>query len=249
MRRSVLNFIGLPLLLAVWQIVFWLKLCNPTLLPSPSAALGRLWEILVTGNVMPDLGVTLLRMVIGFALAAVLGVAAGLLMGAYQPLYRVLAPVVDFFRSLPVTACYPVFVLLAGVNHASKSLMVFAAALPIIMLNTSYGVRGVSPIRAQMARLFGASTPQVFLHVTIWEAAPQIWIGLRTAFSLAMVVEIVAEMFAGTQHGIGQRLFEAFNTYRTDELYALILLTGGLGYLMNLAFALTERRLLHWSAK
>lgn len=249
MHRSLLSFIGLPLVLAIWQIVFTLKLCNPTLLPSPGAALGRLWEILVTGNVFLDLGTTWLRMAAGFVLAAVLGVVTGLMMGAYQSLYRVLMPLVDFARSTPVTACYPVFVLIAGVNHASKSLMVFAAALPIIMLNTSYGVRGVSPIRAQMARLFGASTPQVFLHITIWEAAPQIWIGLRTAFSLAMVVEIVAEMFAGTQHGIGQRLFEAFNTYRTDELYALILLTGGLGYLMNLAFALTEQRLLHWNDK
>lgn len=248
-KQLVLSSAGLILSLGIWQLIFSFELLNRTLLPSPSAAFERLWQIVITGNVLPDLWITLARMMVGYVLAALLGVLIGLAMGSSQFLYQGLSPLIDAVRSTPVTACYPVFVLLAGVNHASKSLMVFAAALPIIVLNTAYGVRQASPIRAQMARLFGANTMQVFLHITIWDAALQTWIGLRTSFSLALVVEIVAEMFAGTKYGIGQRLFEAFNTYSTDELYALIILIGIIGYVLNLAFVVTERRLLHWTAK
>jgi NitT/TauT family transport system permease protein len=124
--------------------------------------------------------------------------------------------------------------------------MVVAACVPVIILNTAYGVQRRKIVRTQVAQLFGASRLQLLREIIFWEALPQTLIGMRVAISYAVIVEIVCEMFMGTQRGLGQRVFEAYNTYSIVDLYAIILLVGITGYAINKAFVMAEQRMVHW---
>lgn len=240
------QWIGPVAVLGIWLAASTLGVVNPTLLPSPLATIAHLWHIVSTLNIARDFTETMARMAIGYSVAALVGIPVGILLGASRRVYASMEVVLEFFRSLPVTTLYPLFVLLFGIGHESKIAMVIAACVFVVALNSAYGVMHASQARIQVARVFGASRWQVFRDVIFFESLPQTIIGLRVAISYALIVEVVCEMFMGAQRGIGQRVFEAYNTYDTVELYAIILLVGLTGYAINKLFASMERFLIPW---
>ena len=95
----------------------------------------------------------------------------------------------------------------------------------------------------------GVSRWHVFKDVMLMESLPQTFVGLRTGVSMSLVIVIVAEMFIGSETGLGHRIIDAQQVFNVKDMYTSILITGALGYLLNLAFLLTEQRLIHWSGK
>lgn len=241
--------LGFASILIIWQLASTFKLLEPSLLPSPLDTFKTFFRILFSGNVLPDIRDTLVRMFIGYGLAAIIGVSLGMIIGLIKPLYESFEGIIDFFRSIPVTTLYPVFVLIFGIDHMSKIGMVFWACFFVITLNSAYGVIQSSKVRIKVAKLYGASPIQVFRWITFYDALPQTLIGLRVAISFAIIVEILCEMFMGSEFGIGQRVTEAFTTYAIAELYSLIILSGLLGYLLNRIFVYLEKRLVPWVGK
>lgn len=245
--RLLLPLIGPAAVLLVWHFAYSREWANRTLLPSPWATLGRLFNLLANGEILPDVAATAGRMFVGFALATVVGICVGLAMGCCRPLYDSMAFLVDFSRSIPVSTTYPIFILAFGLGSMTLIAMVFISSVFIIILNAAYGVGQTHPVRLQMAKLYGASRLQTLRWVVIFSAMGQTLIGLRVSLSLALVVEIVIEMFMGAQLGVGQKLFEAYSTYATETLFALVLLIGVVGYALNIAFVLLERELMKWN--
>lgn len=244
-----LRWAGPLVIVLTWIVATRVGVINPALLPDFFQTLAQLGRLVFTGDILRDFGESMARMGVGFSLAVLIGVPLGVLIGYFTPLYQTFEIPLDFFRSLPVTTLYPLFVLLFGIGHSSKVAMVVAACVFVIVLNTAYGVMQRKVVRSQVAILFGASRLQLLREVVFWEALPQILIGLRIAISYALIVEIVCEMFMGTQKGLGQRVFEAYNTYFIAELYAIILLVGVTGYVINKLFVLGESRAVHWVGK
>lgn len=241
--------IGPVLLVLVWDGVYRLQLFTPTLLPGPVASFTEAFELLSTGDIVPDIVETLWRTMLGYLSACLIGMLLGLAIGSFRSLYVSLEFLIDFFRSLPVTTLYPIFVLFFGIGSGSKIAMVFAASVFVVTLNSAYGVLRASPVRREMARLYGASRAKILWSVTLPEALPQTLIGMRVALSYSLIVAIVTEMFMGTQIGLGQRVFDAYTKYATAELYAVVLITGVLGYLLNQCFVWGERRLVGWASR
>ena len=244
--RALFPILGVAILVLVWALVSWAGIVNPVLLPGPNVVLFKAYELLTSGDLTPDLRFTLTQMLTSFGLAALGGTALGLAMGSFKPVYRATIPLLDFFRSVPVTSLYPVFVLTLGIGALSKLAMAFVAAVWVVALNTAYGVQHCSPVRTQMATLYGASRRQVFLLVRFFETLPQTAVGLRVALSYVLVVEILAEMFMGSALGLGQRLTDAYTKYRIAELYAVILIIGLIGFGANRLFQTVEQRIIHW---
>jgi NitT/TauT family transport system permease protein len=240
---------GFVVVLIIWQFVHSLSLLEPTLFPSPKNTFETLFNIIGTGNILLDLSVTIIRMLVGLGLAVFFGVLFGLSIGLIKPLYESAEGVIDFFRSIPVTTLYPIFVLLFGIGHSSKIAMVFWASFFVITLNTAYGVIQSTKIRRKVAKLYGASNIQIFKWITFFDALPQTLIGIRVAISFSLIVEILCEMFMGSEYGIGQRITESFTTYAIPELYALILLSGILGFSFNRLFVVFEKKLVPWIGK
>lgn len=250
-KQSLFRFLrGLvcPLaLVLVWDLAHRFGLADPSMLPSPYTTFVEIVTLIGSGSILPDLGMTVLRMAVALAMATVVGVALGLVVGAVKSLYDIALPLMDFVRSTPVTILYPVIVLLLGVSHASKIAMVFLGCVFVIALNTAYGVMQASQTRMQMARVYEASRWQMFRWVLFYDSLPQTMIGLRVSLSYALIIEILCEMFMGSQYGLGQRVTEAFTTYAIAEMYALVLIVGALGFLMNRGFVAFERKIVPWS--
>lgn len=236
-------------LLAVWWIAHATGLVNPRLLPSPIRTLGSVVENLAGGGMLADLGQTLGRTLAAFAIAAVFGVPLGILVGASERTYRSLEFLIDFFRSTPATAMFPLFMIIFGLGDLAKISVAAFSAWLIVLFNVAYGVMNSRRTRMMAARVMGASRMRVFRDVTLYESLPQTFVGLRTAVSLALVVIVVAEMFIGSENGLGKRIIDSQITFDMPQLYGTILVSGALGYGLNLFFLAAQSRLVHWTGR
>lgn len=233
----------------VWYAIYCLNIINPLFLPSPHAVIEELLHMTFDIGVWRDIGASLWRILLGFLLAAGVGVPIGLLMGYYKTVYSALELLVDFFRSLPALAIFPLLMFFFGIGDTAKiATTVFACSL-IISVNATYGVTNSRRTRQIVASLMEANPREIFLKVILMDALPQVFVGFRTSLSLAVVVIVVTEMFIGTSWGIGHRIFEAQLTYRVTELYASIIIAGLIGYGLNKSFVAAERKMVHWSGK
>jgi ABC-type nitrate/sulfonate/bicarbonate transport system permease component len=233
----------------IWSLVTWLKLVDPVLLPSPLATFRTLWQGMVDGKLGVDFLKTVMRTIYSTAIAAVIAIPLGILLGSSEKLYRSVEFLIDFFRSTPASARFPLFLVLFGVGDRTKiSVAAFGAAL-VILFNVAYGVMNARKTRLLAAKVMGASRLRVLFDVMLKESLPQTFVGLRNGVSLALVIIVVAEMFIGSTDGLGQRVFEAQQLFDMPGMYAAIFAAGALGYTLNLLFLLIERRFVHWAGR
>lgn len=243
------TFIGPILLIVIWAVVAQLQLIDKFFLPGPFTTIGKLTQLLGSGAIVGDLISTLERVVLAFIIALVIGLPLGLLLGRSEKIYRSVEFIIDFFRSTPATALFPLFLLVFGITDKSKIAVAAFASMLIIIFNTAYGVMHAKKSRVLAAQIMGATKAQIFRWILFWESLPQTFIGLRSAISLSLVIIVVTEMFIGTTSGLGRRIIDAQITYEIPTMYATILLAGVVGYLLNLFFIAVEKRFLHWSGK
>ncbi len=237
------GFIGL------WWLAVLLRLADPVLLPSPLETFNDTAHAFTHGPLLHDLWRTVTRTVLAFLVACAIGVPLGLLLGAKENVYRAVEFVIDFFRSTPASALFPLFLILFGVGEGTKiAVAAFGAAL-VILFNAAYGVMNARRTRLLAARVMGARPLRVLFDVLLWEAMPQILVGMRSGVSLALVIVVVAEMFIGSTDGLGQRVIIAQSLFESALMYGVIFVAGALGYLLNLAFLLAEKRFVHWAGK
>ena len=192
-----------------------------------------------------DVVPSLLRMGAGYAIAVVLGIALGLLLGMSRSARRAAAPIVEFLRSIPPPALLPFAILVIGVGNSMKvAIIAFVCVWPIL-LNTIAGVTGVDPTLRDTTQVYGIDTRDRIWRVMLPAASPQIFAGMRTSLSLALIMMVISEMVAST-NGIGYFVLEKQRTFAIPEMWSGILLLGILGYALNGIFVLIERRLLRW---
>jgi len=237
---------GIIVLIGLWCLLSFPKLVDPLYLPTPAAVMKEFWASLSAGLLLKHAGATLYRLVVGFVAGAVIGVPVGLLMGYSQRIYRALEALVEVFRAIPVIALFPLFLIFFGLGNQSKfSIAAWSSSL-VILLNTMYGVQHSSALRRMVARSLKASEWQIFWKVVLPDALPEMLVGLRTGVSIALIVVLMTEMFLGTSRGIGQMIYNAHLMYDTPTMYLGIMMSGMMGYLLNLVILWSERQLVHW---
>jgi ABC-type nitrate/sulfonate/bicarbonate transport system permease component len=240
---------GVLVVIVGWALLHASRAVDPVLLPSPGEAFVAFWKGLSQGTLWADFWKTIVRTLSSFAIALLIAVPLGIVLGASRKLYESIEFAIDFFRSTPASAMFPLFLVIFGVGEKTKiAVAAFGAAL-VILFNVAYGVMGVRKQRQLAARVMGAPRWRVLTDVTLLEAMPQVFVGMRSGVSLALVIIIVAEMFIGSTDGLGQRVMNAQMIFDMPEMYAAIFAAGLLGYAMNLVFILAERRFVHWGGK
>jgi len=249
LRRFAQIAIGPVLLLVVWYLAGVLGLLNTRLIPPPGATLAETWRALTEGTMLHDLMQTLNRVLAAFAIAAALGVPIGIVIGANERIYRSAEFIIDFFRSTPATAMFPLFMLIFGLGDQGKIALAAFSALLIIVFNVAYGVLNARKTRILAARSMGAGRVRIFADVIFLETLPQTFVGLRAGISLALVVIVVAEMFIGGMDGLGHRIADDQMSYNLKDMYGSLLLSGALGYSLNYAFLLIEKYFVHWAGR
>jgi NitT/TauT family transport system permease protein len=244
-----LPLIGVALLIFVWYVAVWVRVVDPLLLPSPFRTFQAMWSGMTGGKLGHDFMRTVERTTAATLIAAAIAIPSGIVLGASEKLYRSVEFVVDFFRSTPASAVFPLFLVLFGVGDKTKIYVAAFGAVLVILFNVAYGVMNARKTRLLAAKVMGASRLRVLTDVMLMESLPQTFVGLRNGVSLALVIVVVAEMFIGSVDGLGQRVFEAQQLFEMPDMYAAIFAAGALGYGLNLLFMLIERRFVHWSGK
>lgn len=247
--ERMLPLIGPVILFIVWDLVVRTGYIRPILLPPPADTLATLMTGLAGGPLLTDFAVTVSRTVQAFLIAAIVGMPLGIMLGSNERAYRSVEFLIDFFRSTPSSALIPLFLMIFGVSDINKVAIAAFGALLIVVFNSAYGVMNARKQRVMAAKVMGASRAQVFRDVLVWESLQPSFVGLRSAVSMALVIVIVAEMFIGSDSGLGYRVINAQQVMNVREMYAAILATGVLGYALNILFLVLEKRIIHWSGR
>jgi ABC-type nitrate/sulfonate/bicarbonate transport system permease component len=242
-------WIGPLVIFFFWWLVAAAQWISPKLLPDPVSTLAVLGNSVFDGSLVADFAGTLKRTIGAFVIAAALAVPVGIVLGSDTRIYRSLEFAIDFFRSTPATAMFPLFLLIFGIGEESKIGVAAFSAWLVIVFNVAYGVMNARPTRILAARVMGASRWRIFLDVMFFESLPQTCVGLRLGVSYALVVIIVAEMFIGSANGMGRRIIDAQQVFDLQQMYASIIATGCLGYGLNVIFLTLERTFVKWAGR
>lgn len=247
MRKPVVA--GPLIVLLLWCGLHYSGLVRPLWLPSPWKTFLAIAHLLGSAEGVKNVLWTLGRVIAGVTISTVIGVPIGLLMGRFKSIHLSLSGLVDFFRSLPALAMFPLLMIVFGIGEASKIATTVLSCSLVLVVHTIYGVQSAAMERLISAELMSATRREIFTKVVLWEALPSIATGMRIALSLAVVVVVVTEMFVGTNAGLGYRIYQDQLTYRIPQMYAAILITGMLGLGLNVGFIRLERCVIHWTQR
>jgi ABC-type nitrate/sulfonate/bicarbonate transport system permease component len=243
-RLAVGLEIAVPVaLLVLWGL--WSSGSETYYFPPLTDILSTFADTWLFERVGSDVVPSLVRLGLGYAIACVVAVAAGLALGLSPRLRRATSPIVEFLRAIPPPALLPFGILVLGVGTSMKVFIIAFVCLWPVLLNTVDGVAGVDPTLRETARVYGIGGRDRLLRLTLPAAAPQIFAGMRTSLSLALILMVISEMVAST-NGIGYFVLQSQRTFAIPEMWSGILLLGILGYALNAIFVLVERRVLRW---
>jgi NitT/TauT family transport system permease protein len=237
----VLACIGL---LVIWELLArWYGLAG---LPPASAALPQIPEILTDKESLIDIADSLRRMVTGFALALIVAVPVGLAMGRSRHVAAFFNPLLMVIYPVPKAALMPVIMLWLGVGDASKTLVIFLGVTLPLIYHSYQGSRAVEEKLLWSAAAMGMGPQARLARIVLPAALPEILVGCRTGLVLALITMVTSEMIA-RQTGIGNIIFVSLDLGVYDRVYAMIVIIGALGFVLDVIFEYLRHRLVAWA--
>ena len=238
--------LGVPVaLLTLWELGSRLALVSPRYFPPPTLVGQVLVERLAAGDLGAETLVTLTRMALAFALAAVPAVPLGLLMGMARPVRDAVDPYIAFIFPVPKIALLPFLLILLGVGEPAFVLTGAISAFFQIVISTLAGVQTMDPRLLEVGRNYGAHGTRLFRKVILPAALPSIFTGLRLGLGLALVT-LVAVEFVAAKSGLGHLVYRHWQMLSTTEMYAAFALVGALGLLLTRGLRALQQRMLIW---
>jgi ABC-type nitrate/sulfonate/bicarbonate transport system permease component len=236
---------GLAAFLALGEAVPRLGLVKEAYFPPISRIADAFAGELSDAAFWTALGDTLTGWAVGLAVAACAGVVVGVVISVVPYLREATASTIEFLRPIPSVALIPLAVLLYGNELRSVLLLVVYASFWQVLIQTLYGVQDVDPVAEETARSYGLGTWARIRYVLWPTALPYVMTGLRLAAAVALILTITAELVIGSP-GLGARIAVAQTSQAVPDMYALIVVTGLLGLLINVGARSVERRALAW---
>jgi len=244
----LLRRLGYALALPVLLLVVWWITTDDSenfYLPPLRTILRAFAETWTLERFQADVLPSLARFAAGYALAGVVGVTVGLLIGGLRWLRALLEPVLEFFRATPPPVLVPAIMLFAGIDHTMKVVVIAVGAVWPILLNTVEGVRSVDEVLVDTCRAYQLRRFARLRHVILPAASPQIVTGLRQALSIGIILMVISEMFASS-NGLGYTIIEFQRSFAIPEMWSGILLLGLIGFALSVLFRAVENRVLAW---
>ena len=221
-------------------------------LPAPEAVWHRLVEIASAGyqnvTLLEHVGYSLFRVIVGFAIGALIGIPLGYAMGLSNWFRGWFDPIVEFMRPVPPLALIPLVIIWAGIGETGKIILLFLAALWIMTIAARAGVSGVNISKVHAAYSLGASKWQLLRHVIIPNSLPDIFTGARVAMGVCWGTVVAAELVAA-EKGVGKMIIAASKFQNTDIVIMGIILIGIIGFGIDMLMRWAERLLVPWKGR
>jgi NitT/TauT family transport system permease protein len=248
-RRLLVNLgirtVSLVTFLVLWEIVG--SGINPVLFTTPSAVAKAAVQMIGSGELWNYLWPSLQVLAIGFLLAAVFGIAIGLLLARYWMLDVALSVYITFLYSIPSVALVPLIVLWAGFEATAKVIILFLFAFFPIVINTYQGVKAVDPKLIEVGRSFRCSERQLWSNIVLPAALPFVVTGLRLALGRGLIGMVLADLYTAIS-GIGYLIVRTASTYQVNKMFVPIVTLGLLGVTLTALLRLAEKYVAPWTA-
>lgn len=246
------SFTSVFVLAVVWYLGSALELVNPIFWPSP----GAVWEqfVSITGegyrnfSLLEHIWASLYRILVGFALGCLIGIPLGFAMGLSKVMRGWFDPIVEFFRPIPPLAFIPLVIIWSGIGERSKILLLFFAALWIMVIAARAGVGSVKLSKIHAAYSLGASKKQILMHVILPNSLPEIFTGMRVAMGVCWGTVVAAELVAA-ESGVGFMIMVASKFLSTDIVVLGVIIVGLIGYGIDILMRKIEAKLIPWKGR
>jgi NitT/TauT family transport system permease protein len=242
LRSLLLMTASLVIAFLVWQFLSTFVF-NPFLIPPPMEVIRTAIPMVLSGEVLADVSISMVRVLVGFVTGSLVGVVAGVLLGRIRLLHDLVDPIIELLRYLSPTAMIPIAVIWFGVGEISRYFLIFWGTFFIVVINTVAGVWRTPVARQRAAECLGASQLQIFVLVVIPSAVPYIVTGMRVAMASSFMSIIPAEILAADS-GIGYLLQKSSMLLQTNRIFVALLTICILGFVVDRIFRLLVDRVL-----
>lgn len=232
-------------LLLIWEAICRSGLVSSLFLPAPSQILQALFTMIADGEIGISLAASMYRILAGFAIGSLIGLATGLITGTSALADKVATPIVNALYPIPKIALLPLFILWLGIGELSKVTIIALGVFFPVAMNTYSGVKNVDPLLIKVAVSFNASWRKTMQSVVLPNALPMIFAGLRLAAGTSLLLLVAAEMIAA-QVGIGALILHYGDLMITDKLMAGVIVLSLLGLVFNLLLQWLEKKAIPW---
>ncbi len=226
----------------VWQFLSSFVF-NPFLIPPPLKVFHTAIPMLMSGEILSDASISMLRILVGFSTGSAAAIIMGVLLGRIRLLHDLLDPIFELLRYLSPTAMIPIAVIWFGIGEMSKYFLIFWGTFFIVLINTTAGVWRAPITRQRAAQCLGANQFQIFLQVIIPSAVPYIVTGMRIAMASSFMSIIPAEILAADS-GIGYLLQKSSMLMQTDRIFVALMAICLLGFAVDRIFRLLVDKVL-----
>ena len=245
LRKVALGVLGVLGFLLTWQLIPALGIVDAHYLPPATETLARLFDLFRDLEFWRNVGRTMTSWALGLAIALVAATVLGTIVGLVPFLRRATHTTIEFLRPIPSVALIPLAILIYGIQLPAALVIIVYATFWQIFVQVLYGVADIDAVARDTARSFGLGRASRFVNLVFPTALPYLMTGLRLGAAVALILAVTAEMTIGVP-GLGNLLNVARNAGDNVTVYAIVVMTGVLGLLVNIAFGFVERRALSW---
>jgi sulfonate transport system permease protein len=244
--KHLIQYVALSLaILAIWQGLFELGYLKPVILPPPTQVALAFGDLLMSGALVRHIGISVLRVLEGFAIAALLGLGLGIAIGLSRTLDRLTDLIIQVVKPIPPIAWIPLAILWFGIGEQSKVYIIFLGAFFPIIINTIDGIRQTDNKFVEVARILAVPRFKFVRQVVLPGALPAIMTGLRVGLMVAWMCVVAAELIAASS-GIGYLIMDARQLSQSDVVLVGMITIGVIGKLMDSLIRRLEQRLITW---
>ncbi|OPY63015.1 MAG: putative aliphatic sulfonates transport permease protein SsuC [Syntrophorhabdaceae bacterium PtaU1.Bin034] len=244
--KRLLQYVSFPIIiLVVWQLLFYLGYIKPITLPPPSMVIRTLWEMSRSGDLARHIGISIVRVLEGFGIAAFLGLGLGTVIGLSRTMDRLSDLIIQVIKPIPPIAWIPLAILWFGIGEQSKVYIIFLGAFFPIIVSTIDGIRQTDHKFVEVARILEVPRSKLIRQVVIPGAFPAIMTGLRVGLMVAWMCVVAAELIAASS-GIGYLIMDARQLSQSDVVLVGMISIGVIGKIMDSLIKQLEARLITW---
>ena len=239
------SIVSILCLLTIWELICQSGVVSSLFLPAPTAIISALLQMIADGEIGVSLAASLYRILAGFFIGSLVGLAVGLVTGTSALMDKIGTPIVNAIYPIPKIALLPLFILWLGIGELSKVTIIALGVFFPVAMNTYSGVKNVDTLLLKVAASFNASWWMTMKSVVLPNALPMIFAGLRLAAGTSLLLLVAAEMIAA-QVGIGALILHYGDLMITDRLMAGVIVLSLLGLVFNLILQFLERKAIPW---